>query len=412
MNLKIENEVERIQSGNITRINAFFKMMWAMILALVIAIPFEIMWLQHMCYWTYIICNIVCFVMSIFEMNSNDKTKRVRDINIILLTLLIIITYVSMNFTGTFSMNKENLIGYFNFLSIPIAMSYSNLVKTDRSTLKFVGVINIIISLLFVFFSRMDFAYVLDGFEAEALTLGYSNPNFTSMMIFINTVFLLVVKELFNKHILKILIIALMVCNIYLIYLTQARSSLAAIAIVLVVYYLRNRNYKVSPNVTIMCIIFPIIFVFGYTYLYENHYFRDLEILGKSIYSGREVYYTQILDEIKRTDFGLLFGHFTEFQNTHNSAMSLIRFFGIAGMVAYYVFVLNNLLNLSAEEFDNKISYICYIAILAVYIQSCAESVIITGGGLWVVFMLSLYAISGNNRKEIEYGKTTTEWKK
>ncbi len=412
MSVKINSEEENLQNGSVTRINAFFKLMWVMILGLFIAIPFEIELLQRLCYWTYTVCNIVCFVMAVLDKQKDDRERGKKDINILLLMLVVIITYVSLKFTGTFRTTTENIMGYLNFLSILLVMCYSSYIKTDRNSLKFIGVINIFIAILFLVLSRMDFAYGRDDLWNKSLTLGFSNPNMVAMMIFINTVFLLVVKELFNKHILKILIIALMACNIYLIYLTQARSSLAAVVLVLVMYYLRNRNYKISPIVTIVCIIFPLIFVFGYTYLYENHYFRDLEILGKTIYSGREVYYTQVLNDIKRQDFGLIFGHFTEFQNTHNSALSLLKFFGIAGMVAYYVFVLNNVLKLSKDEFGNKISYICFVSILAIYIQSCAESAVVIGGGAWIVFMLSLFAISGNNRKEIEYNEPTSKWNK
>ena len=412
MSLKIKSEEENMQSSNLTRINAFFKLMWIMILALFIAIPYKLEMLQRMCYWTYTVCNIVCFVLAVIDRQKDEHERGKKDINILLISVLVIITYVALNFTGTFEMDAENVMGYLSFLSIPVAMCYSSFIKTDRNNLKFIGVINIFISILFLVLSRMDFAYGHDDLWNQSLTLGFANPNMVAMMIFINTVFLLVVKELFNKHILKILIVVLIVYNIYLIYLTQARSSLAAVVLVLVMYYLRNRNYKISPIVTIVCIIFPLIFVFGYTYLYENHYFRDLEILGKTIYSGREVYYTQVLNDIKRQDFGLIFGHFTEFQNTHNSALSLLKFFGIAGMVAYYVFVLNNVLKLSKDEFGNKISYICFVSILAIYIQSCAESAVVIGGGAWIVFMLSLFAISGNNRKEIQYNEPTSKWNK
>ncbi len=402
MNLKIKSEEESFRSINITRINVFFRLMWIMMLALFVAIPFEIIWLQRMCYWTYNLCNIVCFVMAIIEQKKDEKEKGKYDFNILLLSLLVIVTYISLNFTGTFVINETNIIGYLSFMSIPIAMCYSSFIKTDRAMLKFIGVINIFISMLFIVLSRMDFAYDFKEMTGEALTLGYINPNMTAMMIFSNTIFLLVVKELFNKHILKILIITLIVSNLYLVYLTQARSSFVAVIIVIGMYYLKNRTYKVSSVVTILSIIAPLIFIFGYTYLYENHYFRDVELLGKTIYSGREVYYTQIIEEIKKKDFGLLFGFFTEFQNTHNSALSLLRFFGIAGMIAYYVFILNNVLKMSAKGFDNKMSYVCFVSILAIYIQSCAESAIILGGGIWIVIMLSLYAIAGNKRNSDE----------
>ena len=403
MSLKIKSEDENIQNSNTTHINVFFKLVWVMILALFVATPFKIEWLMRICHWTYILCNVVCFAITFLEQKKNTQEKEKYDLNFLLMIVLVVVTYTSLKFNGTFVLNETNIIGYMNFMSIPIAMCYASFIKIDRTVLKFVGVINIFISMLFIVLSRMDFAYVLEEMTGDALTLGYSNPNLTAMMIFSNTIFLLVVKELYNKHILKLLIILLIASNFYLAYLTQARSSFVAVIIVIFMYYLKNKPYRVNPVVTILCIVSPLIFIFGYTYLYEHHYFRDFEFLGKSIYSGREVYYSKIMDEIKRKDFGLIFGCFTEFQNTHNSALSLLRFFGVSGMIAYYVFIFNNVLRMPEKGFDNKISYTCFVSILAIYIQSCAESAVVVGGGFWIVIILSLYAIAGSNRKEIDY---------
>lgn len=395
LNFNIQNE-----NFNIKWINIFFKVMWVMTLVLFTAIPFKIEWLQRICYWTYTLLNIICFAMAFMEKLKDEKQKRKRDTNFLLLVLVVFITWVSLQFTGTFEATGDNLIDYLSFIGILFAIYYSCYVKTEFKDLKFIGMVNICIAVLFAVLSRMSFAYGRNDMWTKSLTLGFSNPNMVAMLIFANTVFLLLVKELFNKHILKLFIVALIIYNIYMLYLTQARSSFAAVIIVLAIYFLKHNNFKIHPVITVLCVIFPFLFVFGYTYLYEHNYFKDLEILGKTIYSGREKYYLEILSELKRYDFGLIFGHFTEFQNTHNSALSLIRFFGVSGMVAYYIFILTNIFGLVKKKFSNKVAYTCFIAILALYIQSCAESAIILGGGAWLVFTLSLYAVAGMEKKE------------
>lgn len=43
----------------------------------------------------------------------------------------------------------------------------------------------------------------------------------------------------------------------------------------------------------------PIVFLFLYSYLYENNYFSDLVIMGKEFYSGREGYFIEVLNDLK-----------------------------------------------------------------------------------------------------------------
>lgn len=395
------------ESSNIKWINIAFRGMWVITLLLFVAIPMKMEWLQRICYWTYTFANLICLVLAFFEKNKAERIYKKKDTNLLILVLMIGATIVSLRFTGTFVLNADNILGYFSCIGMLFLIYYSDFIKNDAANIKFMGYINILIAILFLYFSRSGFAYGSGGKWNDSLTLGFANPNILAMFLFMNTIFLLIIKELFNKHIFKIVIIALIASNIYMMYLTKARSSLAAILIVLFIYIVKNKNFKHHPILSTLCVISPFIFIFLYTYLYEHNYFLDLEILGKTIYSGREDYYLEILHEIKLYDFGMIFGHFTEFQNTHNSALSLIRFFGLFGMTVYYIYIIINMHNMTKNGFQNKIAYICFIAILAVYIQSCAESAIILGGGAWIIFMATLYALAGHKAWKSEENDET-----
>lgn len=400
--MKQVNGGEHIQNGNTRWINGLFRLMWLMVFSLFIAIPYEIEGVQRLSYWASSILNLVCFVFIVVNKQKEERDGGSKDPHFLLLAMVIFATCVALTFGGTFSFSQDNIMGYVNFASILIAMYSARYINISRKELKFIGIVNIFIAILFVYLSRMDFAYGRNEKWVESLTLGFSNPNAVGMIIFVNTVFLLITRELFKKGTMKTLITVLIAYDIYMIYLTRSRTALATAILVLMVYFLKTGKFKKNRIFVVLCVLFPLFFVFGYTYLYENNYFMDLEILGKTIYSGREVYYSDILSQVKNKQLGLVFGFFTEFQNTHNSALSLIRFFGLSGMITYYIYVLSNISGLTKRVFDNKISYICYMAILILYVQSCSESTIILGGGTWIIFMLSLYAIAGNYKEEEE----------
>ena len=399
-NIQAENTIEEKHGANINRINICFKIMWLIIFVLFIAIPFKIERLQSICYLTTIFLIIVCFGTGVLEKSRKKTLTGEKDSSLLLLVLVVVSTIVSFRFVGTFRMNLDNFTGYLNFIGMLFVVYYAELVEVNDKNMKFIGVMNVIIAILFAVLSFTSFAHGNDGKWNDSLTLGFSNPNFTAMLIFLNTIFLAIAQQFFEKGFSRFFITVLIIYNIYMIYQTRARSSFAVVLIVLFIYLLKSKKFKKHPIVSLLCVVSPIIFVFGYTYLYENGYFLDFEIFGKTIYSGREEYYLKILDELRYYDLGLVLGHFTEFQNTHNSALSLMRFFGITGMIMYYIFILRSLLGITGKDFENKMSYIAYIAILAVYIQSCAESAIILGGGAWVVYTLSLFAIAGMNREE------------
>jgi len=401
LNLQEKSNNVKVIDKDIKWINILFKIMWLVTLALFVAISFEIETGQKLCYWAFSILNLICFALTVAKKQNQEKVKGVKDTNFVLLCAVIVSTCISLGFVGTFRTNADNLMGYLGFIGIPFVMYYSDYIKIEKKDLKFIGVVNIFISILFIAVSTMGFAYGRDEKWTLSLTLGFSNPNLASMMIFINTMFLLITRKIFRSRMTRSLVTFLIVYSIYLIYLTQCRASLAAVLVLLVIVFFSSK-YKIRPVMTVVSVVFPLLFMFILTYLYKNDYFKDIEILGKTLYSGRETYYSEVLSEITRYEFGPIFGLFREFQNTHNSALSLMRFFGIPSMIFYYIYVIKNILGLTKKRFDNKASYACYIAILALYVQSCAESAIILGGGVWIIAILSLFAIAGNYREENE----------
>ena len=409
-----EQELKKVilDDKDIIWINVMFKLMWIVALALFVSIPFKIDRLTQVCYWAFTGLNTLCFSLAVIKKQNYEKHNSMKDTKLLLLALVIVANFISFGFVGTFRKSADNLMGYLSYAGILFVMYYSNLIKIKKFELKYIGVINIFIAILFSVVSTMGFAYGRDEMWTKSLTLGFSNPNLTAMMIFINTTFLLVTRKSFKLRIVRLIITALIGYSIYMIYMTQSRASLAVTIVLIALTFAKRKKFKIRPFLSIICVLLPIAFLFGLTYMYENEVLKDLELLGKTIYSGREIYYTKILSTLESYEFGFLFGHFTEFQNTHNSALSLLRFFGIIGMVTYYIYVLYNILTFTRKSFDNKMSYICFIAILAIYIQSCAESTIILGGGVWIVAVLSLFAIAGNYKEGVAVDERTEDAEK
>lgn len=372
------------------------KIMWVFAVVLLVAIPYQVTSLMSICYWVMTIGNCISFICAYFSINPTGYrvTK-----DAALLVLLIVVSGSSLLLSGRFTFTVSNILGYIQFIGVIMAIYYSKILGQSGNYIKFIGIINVLIALLFVFFSYQGFAYRRGSIITASLSLGYQNPNITAIYLFMNASILLVTIGAFKHIAMKLLMIALIFLDITMMYRTDSRAVFFVYLFIVAVYVFKKRKFKIPKIFILLCVLFPFAFLFIYTYMYDNGILTDVMILGKSVYSGREVYFSDMLAEIGGSISGILFGEFRGFNNTHNSALGLISYFGILATIIYYLNWLYSLFHIAKHGFSNKIAYIAFISILALHIHSCAEAALIIGGGIWFVFTASIFSIARNNHE-------------
>lgn len=269
-----------------------------------------------------------------------------------------------------------------NFLALFIIITIDGPYVMNPENKEFVHLFSLIASIEIIIGSIMPGAYIFeDGRQTGALTLGMTNPNFTAMMIgAVYNLFLISFKE---KR--KIWMIPIMVWLLRLLVLTEARSCLI-MALLVTVYTLFFSKWKIKKAVIVVATLMPIVVFPTYLYLYNSR-FSDFTFMGKQFFSGRESTYKEILAYIE-TPVQMIFGNIgaVRFQNAHNAALSVMCSIGILGMIIVYLVYVLRFFQVSNNA-DTPKQRVALVCILATFIQSSAEALMLTGHFSGMLFM-------------------------
>ena len=278
-----------------------------------------------------------------------------------------------------------------DFFAIYILLSTeSDFVLTD--TIRKVTLVAVIaIAILLFIIASSPVAYVLeDGRRAQALALGSSNPNLTAMLIS-GVIYMLIL--LFPKGVIRgAFQIVLIGGLIYLLVLTESRSSLVSVFII-ILYVVFFRNRRIPTFLIFVPILFSILFVPIYLYLFEKGVL-NVSFIGKEFYSGRQFVYQNYLRFLD-SPLKQLLGDFDSapFTNAHNAALTILCAIGPVGLaLAYYGFT-KQIVQTNNKSNSIK-SRLAIVSMLCIFIQSSAESLMLTGvfPGVVFLFLFGAYA--------------------
>ena len=158
----------------------------------------------------------------------STKFKKAPLLRLVIMLLIIIFGILATSEEITWQLIYASL----NFYSFFVFVSTDNKLVLSEFVNKWSKLIFTSIALLLIIYSQSSIAYVFeDGVETGALVLGMTNPNLTGILIF--GVFSMLLIHLDNMRY-KFVIMAIMVGLFYLVCLTQSRSSLLAIILLLV----------------------------------------------------------------------------------------------------------------------------------------------------------------------------------
>lgn len=381
-------QMQRKFNGDIYEIG--FKVMWLLTIVLYIAIPLHKESVQRLCYYGfYLISFSLFFVTVVYETKGAITKLRFKELMLIFGILTIIIfSLFSTQYQITFN---YQIAGILNFFTMICSVYYITKLKNNVSIEKFIFIINLMISVIFMLLSISSYAY--SGI-LNSLYLGYQNPNATASYILLNVAILLIYFPKLQKRYVRISVFVVICYLIYLIYLTDSRTCMF-VGLLLFAYTFLPL-FLVLPKWTITAaLLVPIIFLFGYSAMYANGMLMDFDIMGKPIYSGREVFFIYQLENLRKHFWIGDIGKYA-FNNLHNSALACLASMGALGYGLYLILIRNELCRLY-EKITTKQQVIAMAVILSIYLQSVSEAALVVGGAHYSITIATYYYLLNGN---------------
>ncbi|MDO4394952.1 MAG: O-antigen ligase family protein [Mycoplasmatota bacterium] len=157
-----------------------------------------------------------------------------------------------------------------------------------------------------------------------------------------------------NKHSQKMYIVLFNIFSAYFILKSQSRGALLGI-LVYVIILLNDKKEIKKINIKYLLIliifigsIFPLI----YANMYKNEVIFEIPLINKSLYSGREAIYLDIINGFKDNKISIITGLGSNFQlthyptlNAHNMYLGLLVNFGIFSFILVIIYLMIIFLN-------------------------------------------------------------------
>jgi len=246
-----------------------------------------------------------------------------------------------------------------------------------------------VVLLTSLYFSPQAYAAFVDGTDvSDLLTLGFSNPNQTGIVL-CNLIgnLLILIKFSKNKFVKTIYSISIIILC-YFLFLCDARTSIFTTFFILGYYiFFRRRNNKSRPHYVMIFLIFisSLIFLYIYLYMYNNEIWADLEIFGKKLFSGREQIYSREFERWTNTWFGDMNRFY--FRNSHNAMLTILINTGVIGLLFYIIHTFSNIKKIY-DKYCLNTSNIGFIIIMSLFVNACAESSGLVSGTIYFNNML------------------------
>lgn len=276
----------------------------------------------------------------------------------------------------------------------------------NRRTFDFVYICTIVASLLFIVYYFTPIAYLAETgsgkkYISDGFTCNLGNPNYTGIVLFILFMNLFINVRI-RKN--KVFITTLMFCLFFLILKTGSRACFLSIGVALVFSIYDRIKYakgggKISKSFIILVTLIPVFFIWLYLAMYYSGV-KNVEILNKSLFSGREITYIEYLRNIRDIP-EFLIGNIvdTQFNNAHNGPLAIFCSIGLIGLISIYVINVSCINNINNGTW---ISSICVVCILCVFIHACVEAAFMVGGMSSIVGMSTFYFLSSFNEGKNE----------
>lgn len=235
------------------------------------------------------------------------------------------------------------------------------------------------------------------SYIGDSLTFGFNNPNEAGIVLYYSISYLLTLFWGSPRSRTKlVLILSIVTLLVVLLFKTNCRSCVFSLFFSITFFFLYKKrlsqNKKIGKLIILLLLIMPLVFSFLYPVAALRWANTDIEIFGKSIFSGRELLFVK---QFSRFLSSPLLGDISYFQfsNSLNGYLTIMFNTGVIGFVFYFVIVSRSILKLSEHIITRQQLY-AFSALMGIFQIACTESVVLVGGGRWFLLFIFLLMLA------------------
>ena len=132
-----------------------------------------------------------------------------------------------------------------------------------------------------------------------------------------------------------------------------------------------------------------------YVYLSNLPALENVEFMGKPVFSGRQYLYVDLFSSLSENPILGLCGKY-KFANAHNGMLTILLNTGFVGLFFYLAYIYKNLRVIS-KGIVHPDEVFHFIAIIAIFVNSCNEASILVSANLFYVYFMYLLVITRHN---------------
>lgn len=317
----------------------------------------------------------------------NSFTK----IDLALVSIAIIsLTGLLLSFSKSAGGGFEPFKKYIMFISALMFFVTLYKIKVTEDYSRYIHFLNsaAVIVFLIVYFVRGEDNTLYNGILSDYLLFGLDNPNKTAMFLLsiamMELARVFTVENRFNKtyHLVLFGIAVWFLCE------TESRNSLLSLIIFVIVILLTYlpllKEFYKSKTAVLLCVLWPIIFAFGYMAFIDSSFMRD--IFSFAVSEGKEIDSRIFIWEksLELIEANPLFGSYFEmadyvgYTHMHNTHFDIAVSYGLVVLVLVCLILYAILKRFSSME-DPKARFY-YFGFCSMLIVGMGESAMFIGG--------------------------------
>lgn len=286
----------------------------------------------------------------------------------------------------TFSYFKKYIMFSCTVLFFAVARKFSVGEREFRFLKVLYSVVILFWSFMYVF--QTNKMYMFNGLVTKYLTFGFTNPNFTALVLCCIAIFLLICATGSKKIILKIFYLLLAVVAVYFIFCTKARNALLALVLFALLFVFtarKKRQIRMPDWFLFVWAALPIIFAGVYLLFIDNienlGFFSFLVEEGKELSSRVRIWKRAFEAFSDSPIFGAYYqiSEGSGVSQLHNTHVDILASYGVVVLVLVCIF-LYNLFREMRDGADSRLKRVSLIGFMAALMMGIGEAALFSGG--------------------------------
>lgn len=317
------------------------------------------------------------------------------------LSIIVLMGVFLVHFMVDTPLTIDVLLSTISVLAFLLLIIVSDTITIDFSTQRFINLCSISAACILLAYSRSPLAHmaVFEGqaFQTPYLTYGYENSNFAGIITLLVFSLIFITLETAGKK-MKILCYVLGALLFYCMYETNTRSALSVAIIIPFSDLIFRKIHLKNWMLAIVCLI-PILFVPFYMHLASVGNADGVEVMGKSVMSGRQYVYESYIARMHGT-YEWIMGNLADnkLMNAHNGPLAILASCGILGFIAYFNIFFSKLFSANKRAVSH-LNILAVFIIAACFLNTCGEAALLLGGFPVITYLFTFFVFAHSKNK-------------